>query len=93
MAAANQSGRRSWAAIGIGVVACVGCCAALPLLAAFGLSASGTVLVGIGWLVPVGIALVLVGLVGVVVSRTRRPPGATCCVDRRQITRCSCRSG
>ncbi|CAJ1505380.1 hypothetical protein [[Mycobacterium] burgundiense] len=73
---AIRSGRRWWAVIGVGALACAGCCVVVPLLAAAGLAGSGALLVGAGWLEPIGFALVAVGVIGFVASRirARRPP-------------------
>lgn len=79
MAAVKRSSRRWWAAVGVGAAACVGCCAAVPLLAAVGLAGSGAVLVGLGWLEPIGVALIIGGLIGLGVNRIRLRRGATSC--------------
>ncbi len=89
--AAIRSDRRWWTTLGIGVVACVGCCAALPLLAAVGLAGSGALMIGVGWLEPIGVGLIAVGLIGVVVSRVRAGRRAgSCRADHGKGKSCTC---
>lgn len=89
--AAIRSDRRWWTTLGIGVVACVGCCAALPLLAAVGLAGSGALMIGVGWLEPIGVNLIAVGLIGLVVSRVRsRRRAGNGCADHGKEKSCTC---
>lgn len=51
MAAADDRARKAWwASIGVGALACVGCCVVVPLLAAAGIAGGGMLLVGSRWL-------------------------------------------
>lgn len=91
MDAAKRSGSRWWATVCIGVVACLGCCAAVPLLASIGLAGSGILAVGSGWLELVGVSLIAIGLIGVVVSRRRADRSrGTCRADRDHDESCGC---
>ena len=58
---AEDTARRWLASIGAGALLCVGCCLA-PLLIAAGVLGSGTLLVDMSWLEPVGFALIGVGV-------------------------------
>jgi uncharacterized RDD family membrane protein YckC len=69
-AEANTKTRRWWAPIGAGAILCVGCCLA-PILIAAGILGSGTVLVSVSWLEPVGFALIGIGVLGLFWSRAR----------------------
>lgn len=94
MAAADDRARKAWwASIGVGALACVGCCVVVPLLAAAGIAGGGMLLVGSRWLEPLGFALIAVGVVGVVVSQIRayRRRGADTCQCTRPNTNTSCR--
>ncbi|MBN3458461.1 hypothetical protein [Mycolicibacterium sp.] len=96
MAAANNRARkRWWTSIGVGALACVGCCVVVPLLATAGIAGSGILLVGARWLEPLGFALIAIGIVGVLGSQIRayRRRGAdTCqCTRPNTITGCRCR--
>ncbi|MFD3746608.1 hypothetical protein [Nocardia sp. NPDC058633] len=62
--------RRWWAPIGAGALLCVGCCLA-PILIAAGVLGGGTVLVSLSWLEPLGFALIGIGVVGLIRSRTK----------------------
>ncbi|WP_174189757.1 hypothetical protein [Nocardia barduliensis] len=68
--AAETKTRRWLASIGAGVVLCVGCCLA-PLLIAAGILGSGTLLVSLSWLEPLGFALIGLGVVGLGWPRLR----------------------
>lgn len=69
----------------------MGCCAALPLLAAVGLAGSGALMIGVGWLEPIGVGLIAVGLIGLVASRVRAVRrGGDCCADRSNEGACAC---
>ncbi|MEV0335596.1 hypothetical protein [Nocardia sp. NPDC050717] len=70
--AAENIAWRWWASIGAGALLCVGCCLA-PLLIAAGVLGSGTFLVGLSWLEPVGFALIGVGVAGLIWSQRRAP--------------------
>ncbi len=70
MAAEKTTGRRWWASIGAGALLCVGCCLA-PLLITAGILGSGTLLVSLSWLEPLGLALIGFGAVGLAWSRIR----------------------
>ncbi len=88
MAAADDRARKAWwASIGVGALACVGCCVVVPLLAAAGIAGGGMLLVGSRWLEPLGFALIAVGVVGVVVSQIRayRRRGADTCQCTRPV--------
>lgn len=68
--ASDTRGRRWWASIGVGAAICIGCCLA-PLLAAIGLAGGGLALLSISWLEPLGFALIVLGVGGVLWSRVR----------------------
>ena len=73
MAAVKKGSRaRWWATIGIGAIACAGCCAIAPMLVAVGLVGGGALLAGAHWLEPLGFALIAIGVVGLVVTQTRK---------------------
>ena len=59
----GRSGRRWSASIGFGALACLGCCVVVPVLAAAGVAGSG-LLLGTGWVEPLGFVLIAVGVVG-----------------------------
>ncbi|TQM32927.1 hypothetical protein [Nocardia bhagyanarayanae] len=61
---------RWWAPIGAGALLCLGCCVA-PLLIVAGVLGSGTLLVGLSWLQPLGFALIGIGVAGLLWSRLR----------------------
>lgn len=69
MAAESTKSRRWWAPIGLGAAICVACCLA-PLLAAAGLAAGGVALLSVSWLEPLGIVLVVGGVVGMLWARS-----------------------
>ena len=58
-----ETSRRWWAPIGLGAALCVGCCLAPPLVAA-GILGSGTLLVKLSWLEPLGFVLLALGVAG-----------------------------
>jgi uncharacterized RDD family membrane protein YckC len=66
----NTKSRRWWAPISVGALLCIGCCLA-PILIAAGILGGGTVLVSLAWLEPLGFALIGIGVVGLLWSRTR----------------------
>lgn len=70
VAEVNTKTRRWWAPIGAGALLCIGCCLA-PILIAAGILGGGTVLVTLSWLEPLGFALIGIGVVGLIWSRTR----------------------
>ncbi|MDV8128540.1 hypothetical protein R4P71_28690 [Rhodococcus sp. IEGM 1304] len=70
MSAEKTMGRRWWTSIGAGALLCVGCCLA-PLLIAAGILGSGTLLVSLSWLEPLGFALIGLGAAGLAWSRIR----------------------
>ncbi|MGV9666223.1 hypothetical protein [Nocardia niigatensis] len=69
--AAETTNRRWWATLGAGALLCLGCCLA-PLLIAAGILGSGTLLVSLSWLEPLGFALIGLGAAGLVWSRIRK---------------------
>ncbi|UGT45147.1 hypothetical protein LTV02_17910 [Nocardia yamanashiensis] len=95
MAAEQTSARRWWASVGVGAGLCVGCCLA-PLLIAAGILGSGTLLVSLSWLEPLGVALLGLGTAGLLWSRWRArrhgctggETGSQSCAD----TGCGCAS-
>ncbi|MET8654905.1 hypothetical protein [Nocardia aurea] len=66
----SKTARRWWAPIGLGATLCVACCLA-PILLAAGLLGSGTLLVSLSWLEPLGFGLLAIGVAGLIWSRTR----------------------
>lgn len=62
--------RRWWTTAGIGAIICLGCCLA-PLLVAVGIAGGGVALVTLSWLEPLGYALLVLGIGGIVVTRIR----------------------
>ncbi|WP_431966070.1 hypothetical protein [Nocardia sp. bgisy134] len=70
MAAEQTKTRRWWAPIGLGAALCVACCLA-PILLAAGIIGSGTILVSLSWLEPLGFVLLAIGVAGLIWSRTR----------------------
>ena len=93
-AAENRDRKRWWATIGAGTLACIGCCALIPALAATGLAGSGVLLVGARWFEPVGFALIIIGIVGLVLSwiqtRRRRAAHAGCSSNTGSAESCGC---
>ncbi|MFI8974226.1 hypothetical protein ACIGO9_15170 [Nocardia asteroides] len=87
--AAETRNRRWWTSIGAGVALCVGCCLA-PLLIAAGILSSGTLLVSLSWLEPLGFALIGLGAAGLIWSRMRaRRSGCGAGADEGQGTACA----
>lgn len=79
MAAENRA-RRWWASLGTGAAICLACCLA-PLLAALGIAGGGVALLSLSWLEPLGFALVIAGISGLIGTRRRsraRGCGADC---------------
>ncbi|MEV0338485.1 hypothetical protein AB0H49_05620 [Nocardia sp. NPDC050713] len=70
MVAETTKRRRWWAPIGAGALLCLGCCV-VPLLIAAGVVGSGTLLVSLSWLQPLGFALIGMGVAGLLWSRLR----------------------
>lgn len=92
VAAANRRRGRWWGVlIGAGVLTCAGCCLVVPLLAAAGIAGSGVLLVGAGWLEPIGFALIGLGVAGFVVTRirARRRQSGVCSSSHADIG-CGC---
>ncbi len=58
--AAKPANRRWWTTLSAGALLCLGCCVA-PLLVAAGILGSGTLLVSLSWLEPLGFALAGLG--------------------------------
>ncbi|MGW5312880.1 hypothetical protein ACWEVD_01395 [Nocardia thailandica] len=68
--AAETTNRRWWATLGTGAAVCLGCCLVPPLIAA-GILGSGSVLVSLSWLEPLGFTLLGLGAAGLVWTRLR----------------------
>ncbi|WP_109526490.1 MULTISPECIES: hypothetical protein [Nocardia] len=64
-----ETSRRCWAPIGLGAALCGVCCLAPPFVAA-GILGSGTLLVKLSWLEPLGFVLLALGVAGLIRSRT-----------------------
>lgn len=94
MAAETRARKRWWATIGAGGLACVGCCALIPALAATGIAGSGVLLVGARWFEPVGFALIIIGIVGLVLpwiqTLRRRRAHAGCSSNTSSAESCGC---
>ncbi|MFF2087257.1 hypothetical protein ACFVVM_26085 [Nocardia sp. NPDC058176] len=87
---ADRNPRRWLASIGAGGLLCLGCCLA-PILIAAGVLGSGTVLVTVSWLEPLGFALIGIGVVGLIWSRTRvRRTGCATDSDRSPCAGAGC---
>ncbi|MEV6325613.1 hypothetical protein AB0M45_31255 [Nocardia sp. NPDC051787] len=70
MAAEQTKTGSWWAPIGLGAALCVACCLA-PILIAAGIIGSGTILLSLSWMPPLGFALLAIGVAGLIWSRTR----------------------
>lgn len=68
--AVEKKTRRWWASIGTGGLLCVGCCLA-PLLITAGILGSGTLLISLSWLEPIGFALIGIGVAGLIWAQRR----------------------
>lgn len=95
MAAAETHARkRWWATIAAGALACAGCFVFIPALAATGIAGSGALLVGASWFEPVGFALIVIGIVGLVLSwiqtRRRRRTHVACSSSTEREESCGC---